>query len=196
MNARIPLCCAAAFVRLFTHLRRRCLHDPGSAEVADNFTDEVVRIRASAQTSAPPPATWNSDLTSLPAVQAAARQAYDMAGVLPSDIDFAEVHDCFTPAEIIATEDLASFSRDRGQLPLPNSRPPGIAICRSTCRGDSRPRAIPSGPPGWPNCRKYGTSCEAPPANDRSLHKDLRLGLTHNVGGTGGTCVIHILEHV
>ena len=50
------------------------------------------------------------ELTSLSAAKVAAAQAYDMAGVTPKDIDLAEVHDCFTIAEIIASEDLGFFA--------------------------------------------------------------------------------------
>ena len=54
------------------------------------------------------------DITTFPAVRAAARQAYDMAGVGPKDIQFAEVHDCFTIAEIIASKIWDSWSAGVG----------------------------------------------------------------------------------
>ena len=46
----------------------------------------------------------------------AAKEAYKMAGVTPSDIDFAEVHDCFTIAEIIDTEDLGFFEKGKAAI--------------------------------------------------------------------------------
>jgi len=55
-------------------------------------------------------------LTSIPSARLAANQAYQMAGITPADIDFAEVHDCFTIAEIIATEDLGFFEPGKGWI--------------------------------------------------------------------------------
>lgn len=53
-------------------------------------------------------------LTRLDATIVAAERAYKMAGKKPSDIDFAEVHDCFTIAEIIVSEDLGFFEKGKG----------------------------------------------------------------------------------
>ena len=55
-----------------------------------------------------------ADITTFPAVRRAAEKAYGMAGVGPADIQFAELHDCFTIAEIIAMEDLGFVPRGEG----------------------------------------------------------------------------------
>ncbi len=165
-------------------------------EIARNFTEDVVRVLASSQTSAAPPATWNSDLTALPAVQSAARRAYEMAAVQPQDIDFAEVHDCFTPAEIIAIEDLGFFAPGQGAFATAD---------RQTSRQSSRPinvsgglkaKGHPVGATGLAQLQEVWHQLRNTAGGHQITHKDLRLGLTHNVGGTGGTCIIHILERV
>lgn len=163
-------------------------------EIARNFTDDVVRVRASSQTSAAPAATWNSDLTSLPAVQSGARQAYDMAGVQPDDIDFAEVHDCFTSAEIIAIEDLGFFEPGQGafataefQTSRESERPINIS-------GGLKAKGHPVGATGLAQLQEVWHQLRGDAGANQITHKDLRLGLTHNVGGTGGTSIIHILE--
>ena len=65
-----------------------------------------------------PPTGWRldqkPDITTFAAVRAAAAKAYAMAGLGPKDIELAEVHDCFTIAEIIALEDLGFVERGRG----------------------------------------------------------------------------------
>ena len=53
-------------------------------------------------------------ITQLVATQNAAKKAYNMAGIKPSDVDFAEVHDCFTIAELLASEDLGFAQRGKG----------------------------------------------------------------------------------
>ena len=77
-------------------------------EIAKDFTDTPIHIIGTGQASDYFLAE-REDLTSIKATRLAAQQAYDMAEVGPQDIKMAEVHDCFTVAEIIAMEDLGFF---------------------------------------------------------------------------------------
>ena len=163
-------------------------------EIAPNFTGDTVRVVASSQTSAAPAANWNSDLTALPAVQLAARRAYETAAVQPQDIDFVEVHDCFTSAEIIAIEDLGFFEPGKGafaaadcQTSRQSNRPVNVS-------GGLKAKGHPVGATGLAQLQEVWRQLRGSAGGHQITHKDLRLGLTHNVGGTGGTCVIHILE--
>jgi acetyl-CoA acetyltransferase len=54
------------------------------------------------------------DMTTISAARVAAQQAYDMAGVTPKDIQIAEVHDCFTIAEVVHYEDLGFCKAGEG----------------------------------------------------------------------------------
>ena len=84
-----------------------------SADIAHNFTDRPVSLAGFGQASGKP--LHDADeLTSLSAAKEAARQAYDMAGITSDDVDLAEVHDCFTIAEIVASEDLGFFAPGEG----------------------------------------------------------------------------------
>lgn len=165
-------------------------------EIARDFGDNIVRVAATAQVSAGPAGTWKSDLTSLPGVRQAASEAYEMAGVEPGDIDLAEVHDCFTIAEIIAIEDLGFFEPGKGAQ--------AIADCE-TSRDGKRPINIsgglkskghPVGATGVAQLQEIWHQLKGSAEGRQVTHKDLRLGMTHNVGGTGGTCAIHILERI
>jgi acetyl-CoA C-acetyltransferase len=75
-------------------------------ELARKFTDMSVNIIGSGQASDTIGLHERKSFTSLEAAKVAAKKAYEMAGVGPEDIDVAEVHDCFTIAELIAYEDL------------------------------------------------------------------------------------------
>ena len=122
----------------------------------------------------------------------AGKMAYEMAGVTPKDIDVAEVHDCFTIAEIIATEDLGFFpagagweAAEEGQTARNGSRPINTS-------GGLKSKGHPVGASGagqvieiWKQLRGVASARQVPGAD---------LGLTHNVGGTGQTCVVHIFE--
>src|SRR6202140_3595441 len=81
---------------------------------AAEFTDKPVKVLGVAQTSDYVALDQKDDITTFQAVVAAAQKAYKMAGVTAQDIQFAEVHDCFTIAEIVATEDLGFVKKGEG----------------------------------------------------------------------------------
>ncbi|RPI32412.1 MAG: hypothetical protein EHM70_09015 [Chloroflexota bacterium] len=161
-------------------------------ELARRFTDAPLYVTGTGQAS-DGALHDRSTLTAIPSAQKAAQDAYAMAGVKSADIDVVEVHDCFTAAEIIATEDLGFFAPGEGWR---------AAGAGSTTRGGSRPintsgglksKGHPVGASGvgqvievWKQLRGQ--------AGTRQLPGNLRLGLTHNVGGTGQTCTVHIFE--
>ncbi|RDE12988.1 MAG: acetyl-CoA acetyltransferase, partial [Candidatus Thorarchaeota archaeon] len=85
-----------------------------SNEKAKKYTDLPVKIIGTGQASASMNLCARSDLTTFSASVEASRQAYKMAGLKPKDMDFAVVHDCFTIAEIIASEDIGFFKPGEG----------------------------------------------------------------------------------
>lgn len=84
-----------------------------SAEKAKKLTEKPVYFAGIGQCSAPPLANQR-DITRIRAREQSAKQAYRMAGLGPKDIDFCELHDCFTIAEIVATESLGFFDFGEG----------------------------------------------------------------------------------
>jgi acetyl-CoA C-acetyltransferase len=123
----------------------------------------------------------------------AAQQAYAMAGVSPAAIQVAEVHDCFTIAEIMATEDLGFFepgagwkAAEEGLTARTGSRPINTS-------GGLKSKGHPVGASGTGQVIEIWKQLRGE-AGDRQLPGDINLGLTHNVGGTGQTCVVHIFE--
>ena len=163
-----------------------------SEEIADQFTDNPIYFIGSGQASdgALPE---RETLSRIPAATQAAARAYQMAGLSPQDIDLAEVHDCFTIAEIIATEDLGFFERGQGWQ---------AAIQGKTARNGEQPvntsgglksKGHPVGATGIGQLVEIWKQLNGL-AGDRQAFGDLRIGLTHNVGGTGQTCVVNIFE--
>ena len=163
-------------------------------DVAREYTDEVVSVVATAQASAGPLATWAGDITSIPSARIAARQAFEMAGISPSDLDMAEVHDCFTIAEIIGIEDIGLFEPGKGAFAVAEGQTSREAPCTVNVSGGLKSKGHPVGATGAGQVLEMWLQLTER-AGDRQLkEKDLRLGLTHNVGGTGGTCAVHIME--
>jgi acetyl-CoA acetyltransferase len=163
-----------------------------SEDIAKHFTDHPLHIIGSGQAS-DVALHDRDDLTGLAAARRASQDAYAMAGITPDDIRVAEVHDCFTIAEIVATEDLGFFEPGEGYK---------AAEDRVTARDGAKPINTSGGlkSKGHPvGASGVGQTVEIfkqmlGQAGERQVAGDIPLGLTHNVGGTGGTCVVHIYE--
>ena len=84
-----------------------------ASELANQFTDKPVHIAGIGQATGRPLHDAEA-LTSLSAAKIASAQAYEIAGIGPEQVGVAEVHDCFTIAEIVASEDLGFFAPRRG----------------------------------------------------------------------------------
>jgi acetyl-CoA acetyltransferase len=163
-----------------------------SEEIARSFTDQPLYVVGSGHAS-DGALHGRRTLTSLPSVRRAAQQAYEMAGVAPGDIDVAEVHDCFTIAEILATEDLGFFAPGQGWRAAEEGLTTRAGRRPVNTSGGLKSKGHPVGASGigqvveiWKQLR-----CEA---GSRQVSGSPRLGLTHNVGGTGQTGVVHIFE--
>ena len=117
-----------------------------------------------------------------------------MAGVTAKDIDFAEVHDCFTFAEIMAVEDLGFFEQGRGAFASADGETASVSDRPINISGGLKSKGHPVGATGIAQIQEVWTQLRGRAGGRQISHKDLRLGLTHNVGGTGGTCVVHVLE--
>lgn len=129
--------------------------------------------------------------TSFEAARVAGRRAYERAGLSPADIDFAEVHDCFTIAELVAMEDLGFAA-------------PGEAVTLLRAGDTEITGRLPVNPSGGLKAGGHAIGATGlgqvyeivtqlrGEASGRQL-PNARIGLAHNVGGIGGTCAVHIL---
>ena len=164
-----------------------------AADIAHNFTDKPIMLAGIGQASGKP-LHDSEELTSLSAAKAAAQQAYEMAGITAANVDLAEVHDCFTIAEIVASEDLGFFAPgegpravDEGRTALDGDRPINTS-------GGLKAKGHPVGASGVGQVVEIYHQLRGE-AGERQVPKaHPEVGLTHNVGGTGGTCVVNILR--
>ena len=163
-------------------------------EIASRFTDSYVNILATEQASAGPLYSWGNDITSIPSSRDAAIKAFNSANITPSDIDLAEVHDCFTPAEIMAIEDIGFFPKGQGGHATLAGETEKTGDLPVNISGGLKAKGHPVGATGVAQIVELWSQLSNK-AGTRQLSKErLNLGLAHNVGGTGGTCVISILE--
>lgn len=161
-------------------------------ELASNYRKDVIDITGSGQASGQFEIFLNEDMTSFKSARLAASKAYQMAGITPKDIHLAEVHDCFTMAEIVATEDLGFFEPGQG----------GIAALEGWTKIGGRLPVNPSGglkSKGHPiGSTGVGQGIETVlqlrgDAGKRQV-EGAKIGLTHNIGGSGGTCCVQIYQ--
>jgi acetyl-CoA C-acetyltransferase len=163
-------------------------------ERAGEFTDKPVRVLGIAQASDFVALDQKPDITTFPAVRRASANAYRMAGVGPADIQLAELHDCFTIAEIVAIEDLGFAARGEGgpfTLEGHTARTGDKPINTS---GGLKSKGHPVGATGVAQICDLVLQmrCEA---GDRQVPRH-SLALAQNLGGSGATCVVTILGAV
>ena len=159
-------------------------------ELAKKYTDMPVHIVGSGQASDSIGLYERESFTSLAAARIAAKQAYEMAEIEPEDVDVAEVHDCFTIAEIIAYEDL-SFCKTGGggRMAEKSETKLGGRIPVNTS-GGLKSKGHPVGATG--TAQAYEMYLQLTEQADKRQVKDAEIGLSHNVGGSGGTATVHI----
>ncbi|MFW9830521.1 MAG: thiolase domain-containing protein [Candidatus Thorarchaeota archaeon] len=159
---------------------------------ARKFTDTPVKIIASEQASDTMDMCDRTDLTSLYAAKTAADRAYKQARIFPLDVDFAEVHDCFTIAEIIATEDLGFFKPGEGGKAVAEGLTKIDGHIAINTSGGLKAKGHPVGATGVAQIIELFHQLRNE-AGKRQIDSP-NYGLAHNVGGSGATALVHICE--
>ena len=161
-------------------------------ERASEFNGRLVRVAGIAQTSDRFALDQKEDITTFPAVKRAGEKAYRMAGLGPGDIQLAELHDCFTIAEIIALEDLGFAPRGQGGpftsagCTLPSGALPVNAS------GGLKAKGHPVGATGVAQICDVAAQIRGQ-AGDMQLARH-EVGLAQNLGGSGASAVVTILR--
>jgi len=161
---------------------------------AKDHTKDYIRVIGSGRGGSPAALQGREHLTTIPSTKIAAEAAYKMAGITPKDIDFAEVHDCFTIAEIVDTEDLGFFEKGKGVEGVregQTARNGGIPINPS---GGLKSKGHPIGATGVGQIVEVFDQLTGK-AGERTI-KDAKIGLTQNFGATGASCAVHIFQSV
>jgi acetyl-CoA C-acetyltransferase len=157
-------------------------------------TGPVIKVAGSGHATDTIALHSRKDITFINSTAVAAEKAYKMAGVGPKDIDFAEVHDCFTIAEICVTEALGFFEKGQGG--------PAVEAGKTAIGGD-----IPINPSGGLKAKGHPVGAtgvaqihevvnQLRGACGKRQIKNAKRGLAQNMGGTGGSSLVHILEVV
>jgi acetyl-CoA C-acetyltransferase len=136
------------------------------------------------------------DRASIPKTTAAVeagQTAYEDAGISPDDVDLAEVHDCFTMAEVLALESLGFYEPGEaitaakdGETTIDGELPVNLS-------GGLKAKGHPVGATGCAQISEMTKLLRGDHVNSNAV-EDATTGLTHNAGGTVASCVVHVLE--
>jgi len=161
-------------------------------EVARKYSDAPIKILAAAQASDTLALHDRRDITTLDASVYAARKAFSQAGLAPKDIDLAEVHDAFTIGEIVAIEDLGFVEKGEGGKAAEEGLTAIGGKIPINTSGGLKACGHPVGATGIKQAYEMVLQLRGE-AGKRQV-EGVEVGLTHNVGGCGGTALVHIMS--
>jgi acetyl-CoA C-acetyltransferase len=161
---------------------------------AKDFTDTPIWIAGTGQGSAALSVHDREEITSFAATKEAARQAYEMAGMSPKDIQIAEVHDCFTIAEILAMEDLGFYEKGKAAEAVRNGESKLDGRLPINTSGGLKSKGHPVGATGAAQAVEIFKQMRGIAERNRQVQFDVERAMTHNLGGSGASCVVTIYE--
>ncbi len=163
----------------------------GNEEVVKHNSKNWVWLKGSGVASDSLGLSERSTLVSLPAAIKASQTAYKQAGIRPQDVDVAEVHDCFTIAEIIAMEDLGYYPAGKAaQAIVKGETTLGQGRLTVNTSGGLKASGHPVGATGIKQIVEIVEQLRGE-AGKKQIDK-AKIGLTHNVGGSGAVAVVNI----
>jgi acetyl-CoA C-acetyltransferase len=158
------------------------------------FTDRPMWIKGIGAGASEMMIQDRTSLTSIPGAKYAAKAAYKMAGVEPKDIKMAQVHDCFTIAELIAYEDLGFAEPGKGPELVENKENYHTGRIPVNCDGGLKSKGHPLGATGISMTYEVMKQMRGEAENSSRQINDVDLGLVHNVGQSGQFVNVFIYE--
>lgn len=159
---------------------------------AKEYKDKPIRIASCGQAGDYMALHDRRDICTMDATVVAANKAFIYAGITPKDIDLAEVHDNYTISEILAIEDIGFFKKGEGGKATESGQTALNSDISINPSGGLKARGQPVGATGVAQAVEVVRQLRGD-AKERQV-KDARYGLTHNVGGTGASVIVHIFE--
>ena len=165
-----------------------------SEKFAKEHGGDYIEVIGSGRGGSPAALQGREHMTTIPSTKLAAEAAYKMAGITAKDVDFAEVHDCFTIAEVVDTEDLGFFEKGKGVEAVREDRTKLNSDISINPSGGLKSKGHPIGATGVGQVVEVYDQLTGK-AGQRTV-KDAKIGLTHNFGATGASCAVHLFQSV
>ena len=166
--------------------------------VSDEFAEEhdldaPVEITGSGQHSDHFALADRASIPETPAAERAAKMAYEDAGIGPEDVDFLEVHDCFTIAEVLALEALGFYEPGEAITAARDGETWKDGKLPVNLSGGLKAKGHPVGATGGAQLSELTKLLRGDHVNSDAV-EDAEVALAHNAGGTVASCVVHVLE--
>ena len=161
---------------------------------AKEHSKDYVKVIGSGRGGSPAALQGREQLTTIPSTKIAAAAAYKMAGITAKDIDFAEVHDCFTVAEVVDSEDLGFFEKGTGATAARNGETKLNGSISINPSGGLKSKGHPIGATGVGQVVEVFEQLTGK-SGERTVN-DAKIGLTQNFGATGASCAVHVFQSV
>lgn len=181
------------------HLMDCCPFSDGASAVvltnddhADSFNGEAVDVTGVGHGTDAIPLSDKKSLPETRAARDAAEEAYSQAGITPDDIDFVELHDCFTGAEVLATEALGLFEDGEGGVAAEEGRTKLGGEVPVNPSGGLKAKGHPIGATGTAQMVELTEQIRGE-TGERQV-EDARTGVAHNLGGDSGTTIVSVME--
>jgi len=165
-----------------------------SEKFAKDHSKDYIQVIGSGRGGSPAALQGRQHLTTIPSTKIACEAAYKMAGITPKDVDFAEVHDCFTIAEVVDTEDLGFFEKGKGVDAVREGQTKRNGEVPINPSGGLKSKGHPIGATGVGQVVEVFDQLTGK-AGERTVN-DAKIGLTQNFGATGASCAVHIFQSV
>jgi acetyl-CoA C-acetyltransferase len=153
----------------------------------------IIKVAGSGHASDTIQLAQRDDLSYLKSTAVAAKQAFDMAKRKPTDINFAEAHDCFTIAEIMVIEALGFVEPGKGGPATMDGLTALSGKLPVNGSGGLKSKGHPVGATGVAQIVELTKQIRCEAEKDRQI-KNANIGLAQNMGGSGASSVVHILE--
>lgn len=162
-----------------------------AAERLNDLSGPGIEVAASIQTRGVPRLSGMTELASFRATVDAARLAYAAAGLAPQDIDLVELHDCFSIAEVVDSEDLGLVPRGKGAIWAAEGRTGVGGEIPVNPGGGLLAKGHPVGATGLGQIYEVVKQLRGEHPNQV---EGAAIGMTHNLGGAGVACTVNILR--
>jgi len=163
-----------------------------TVETAKKLKKPIIKVIGSGAATDTIALHQREDMLNLSAVHLAGESAYKMAGIKPEDVNFAEVHDCFTIAEICIIEELGFVAKGKGAEFTEKGETALTGKIPINPSGGLKSKGHPVGATGVAQVVEIVEQLRGT-AGKRQI-KNAKIGLTQNMGGSGASCVVHIFR--